>query len=63
MSRYGAATIDAAEWVRVSHEEPCPVCGAASECRVLEDGEFACCCTTTSEWPILTDGWLHRLPD
>jgi hypothetical protein len=63
MSRYGAATIDAAEWVRVSPEEPCPVCGAVSECRVLEDGEFACCCATVSEWPILTDGWLHRLPD
>jgi hypothetical protein len=60
MPRYGPATAEAAAWVRVSPEDPCPVCGAASECRVLEDGEFACCCATVSERPILTEGWLHR---
>ena len=61
MSRYASPVIDAPEWVTVSADHPCPVCGATSECGVLEAGEFARCLNTVCEWPVLNGGWLHRL--
>ena len=50
-------------WTDASAERPCPVCGAERGCGVIEGGEFARCTHTTSQWPVLGDGWLHRLAE
>jgi hypothetical protein len=63
VSRYASPVVDVPEWMEVSTEEPCPICGSDSQCKVLEDGEFACCVKTVCDWPVLTGGWLHRLSD
>ena len=60
MSRY-STFVDELQWLEVSPAEPCVVCGAISECTVLESREFARCSQTVSEWPVLDGGWLHRL--
>jgi hypothetical protein len=63
MSRYApvVANADAPEWVSTSAQRPCPICGATSGCRIMQDGEFACCLRTVCEWPVLSGGWLHPL--
>jgi hypothetical protein len=61
MPRYGPV-VDVPEWLDVSSDRPCPVCGGVSGCGVLEDGEFARCLNVVCERPVLTGGWLHRLP-
>jgi hypothetical protein len=57
------ANVDVVEWVSVSAESACPVCGATSGCRVSVGGEFACCLRTVCEWPMVSGGWLHRLDE
>jgi hypothetical protein len=49
------------EWEGVSDENPCPICGARSICRLHDDERFACCLQRPSEWPLTNGGWLHRL--
>lgn len=63
MSRYAGLVADVPEWVSVSLERPCPVCGASTECTILEDDVFARCVNVVCERPVLTGGWLHRLSD
>ena len=63
MSRYTRTVGDRLEWREVSALQPCPVCKATRDCSVMENGEFARCTTTVSQWPVLTGGWLHRLED
>ena len=63
MSRYTIPDAEQPEWVEVSLARPCRVCGAVSECTVLESEEFAHCIRTVSDRPVLDGGWLHRLTD
>lgn len=51
------------EWDLVTHKRPCTVCGARDRCRSRSDGEFACCASRPSEWPLTTGGWVHRVPE
>jgi hypothetical protein len=52
-----------AEWIRVSAADPCPICGADSNCEVFSDGNFASCNGRPSEWPLTNGAWLHRVED
>ena len=61
MSRYSRPTTDVPEWVPVSAEHPCLVCGASIACTFLANGDFACCVNVTCDRPVLNGGWLHRL--
>lgn len=62
MSRYATTiVIEELVWIEVSLAQPCQICGAVSGCTTMENGEFAHCSQTVSEWPVLDGGWLHRL--
>ena len=54
-------------WIRVSKQNPCPVCGKPDKaCSVAEDGSVACCMRIPSDWECKGNmgGWLHKLnPD
>jgi hypothetical protein len=50
-----------AEWLDVSAQRPCPICGEAEGCRVLCSGEFAACLVRPSERPLVSGGWLHAV--
>jgi hypothetical protein len=50
-----------ADWNRVSHAAPCPICGGVAECRTHIEEEFACCVREASEWRLTNGGWLHRV--
>ena len=65
MSRYPTVTLEQLQlhWLEVSPAQPCRICGAASECTILESREFARCSKAVSEWPVLDGGWLHRLDE
>ena len=63
MARYAVTHVEQPDWVEVTSSRPCPVCGAVSECALLENAEFAHCLRQVSEWPLLDRGWLHRLTD
>jgi hypothetical protein len=63
MSRYATPVTDQLQWIEVSLEQPCRVCGAVSECTILEEGEYARCVQTVSERPVLDRGWLHCLAE
>lgn len=49
------------EWIRVSHREPCRICGKGDWCTV--SGDSACCMRVESDTPMKNGGWLHRLAD
>ncbi|MEO7327920.1 MAG: hypothetical protein ABI193_05045 [Minicystis sp.] len=49
------------EWTLVSGKSPCSICGGAHGCRRGFDGEFACCKQVSSEWPLTSGGWVHRV--
>jgi hypothetical protein len=49
------------EWLDASAGAPCPVCGAAGGCSVLEDGSFVRCFAVVSCWPVVDGGWLHAV--
>ena len=59
---YGASTVESPAWDECSAAEPCPKCGKASGCSILENREFVRCLNAVSQWPVLTGGWLHALP-
>jgi hypothetical protein len=50
-----------ADWTRVSHGAPCPICGGLGDCRTHVEEEFACCVHEPSEWRLANGGWLHRI--
>jgi hypothetical protein len=50
-----------ADWIRVSHAAPCPICGGLDDCRTHVEQEFACCVLEPSEWRLANGGWLHRI--
>jgi hypothetical protein len=50
-----------ADWTRVSHAEPCPICRGFGQCRTHVEEEFACCVHEPSEWRLANGGWLHRI--
>jgi hypothetical protein len=50
------------DWDDVSERNPCPVCGAESDCSRHVDDSFVSCARRPSEWPLTNGGWLHRLP-
>jgi hypothetical protein len=49
------------EWTLVSVKQPCCICGGHQGCRLGLDVHFACCVKTSSEWPLTTGGWVHRV--
>jgi hypothetical protein len=49
------------EWDDVSEHQPCPVCGAESECSRHVDDGFVSCARRPSDWPLTNGGWLHRV--
>jgi hypothetical protein len=49
------------EWTFVSVKHPCSICGGHEGCRIADSEHFACCVRTSSDWPLTTGGWLHRL--
>ncbi len=55
-----SAAIDS-DWKMVSHERPCPVCGADDACSVHTEDPFACCARSPSEWKLTNGSWLHRV--
>ena len=61
MWRQASSSTLQSEWQAVSRDQPCGICGAHNRCSLGADGEFACCLTTPSEWPIVSGGWLHRV--
>jgi hypothetical protein len=50
-----------ADWTRVSHAAPCPICGGFGQCGIHVEEEFACCVHEPSEWRLANGGWLHRI--
>ncbi len=55
-----SAAIDS-DWKLVSHERPCPVCGAGEACSVHTADDFACCTREPSDWKLTNGSWLHRV--
>jgi hypothetical protein len=50
-----------ADWVSVSEQHPCRVCGADAGCRFHSEEPFASCASRRSEWPLTSGDWLHRI--
>lgn len=48
-------------WQRVSHKNPCQICGKPDWCTITPDGTGACCMRTPSEYPTKNGGYLHRI--
>lgn len=51
------------QWLRVTRERRCPVCGKADWCLVAADGTAAICPRTESTKRCGDAGFLHRLAD
>jgi hypothetical protein len=49
-----------ADWESVSRECPCPICGACRGCSTHSQ-VFVSCERISSQWPLTTGAWLHRL--
>jgi len=60
MRRAVHALATEAEWESVSSDQPCPVCGSPRGCST-HSGEFVSCERISSQWPLTTGAWLHRL--
>lgn len=50
-------------WVRVSKQNRCSICGKDDWCTVAEDGSVACCMRVESQKRMKNGGWLHRLKE
>ena len=50
-------------WIRVSRDQPCPVCGRADWCLISWDKSAAICARLASERRAGRAGWLHRLKE
>ena len=51
------------EWIRVTRQEPCPVCRKPDWCGVSADGVWCVCMRAESGHASRNGGWLHRLKD
>lgn len=51
------------EWLRVSRQHPCPICGKPDWCGVAHDESVVCCMRIESDKPSRNGGWIHRLRD
>lgn len=49
------------EWLLVSERNRCPICSASESCHRDLEGAFACCARRTSDWPLTSGAWLHRV--
>ena len=58
-----AACATKTDWVRVTRQRPCAICGKADWCGVSADGRVACCMRVRSNRPTRNGGWLHRIAD
>jgi len=56
-------TVAASKWVRVTKDNPCPVCGKPDWCLTAQDGKAAICARIESNRPAGNKGtgWIHRL--
>jgi hypothetical protein len=61
VSRRGGAAPEPPVWTETSADRPCPACGRARGCSVLEDEGFVRCTAVLSPWPVAGGGWLHRV--
>ena len=48
-------------WIRVTKDMPCPVCGHGDWCMVSKDGMAAICPRIESDLPLGESGFLHKL--
>ena len=62
MRRAVHALATEAEWESVSPDRPCPVCGSSRGCST-HSSIFVSCERTTSQWPLTTGAWLHRITE
>ena len=60
MRRAVHALATEAEWESVSSDQPCPVCGSTRGCST-QTTVFVSCERISSQWPLTTGAWLHRL--
>jgi len=60
MLRHVQASADG-EWSFVSGKQPCHICGGHEGCRRGFEGQFASCVRVSSDWPLTTGGWVHRM--
>jgi len=51
------------DWIRVSWDRRCPVCGRSKWCMIAADGSAAICPRTPSARRAGQAGWLHRLTE
>lgn len=51
------------DWIRVSKNNPCPICRHPDWCTVSTDGVTVCCMRTCSLTPAKNGGYIHRLGD
>lgn len=61
-----AMSLNTDQWVRVSKQTPCPICGpvhGVDWCGVSVDGTTAICMRIQSDRPARNGGWIHRLSD
>jgi hypothetical protein len=49
-----------ADWESVTQARPCPICGASRGCSTHSQ-VFVSCERISSQWPLTTGAWLHRL--
>jgi len=52
---------NSAPLARVSHKQPCPICGKPDWCSISRDGEIAICMRNPSEHGTQNGGYLHQL--
>jgi hypothetical protein len=60
MRRAVHALATEAEWESVSSDHPCPVCSSSRGCST-HSSVFVSCERVSSQWPLTTGAWLHRL--
>jgi len=49
------------EWIRVSKQNPCPICGKPDWCLVASDGSVAICPRTPSDRMAGSAGYIHDI--
>lgn len=49
------------DWLRVTKQTPCPICGKRRWCGISRNGEVAHCMRVRSDLSVRNGGWIHRL--
>ena len=49
------------KWVQASRKHHCAICGKNHWCTFTTDGAVAKCMCVTSDKPVASGGWIHRL--